>query len=68
MPMAAHTKLVNQPLTIQMQRLTDRYVWFDLSINRLMLASAQIERVILEKPDEAIYPSNLAERFKSKKQ
>lgn len=51
-----------------MQRLTDRYVWFDLSINRLMLASAQIERVILEKPDEAIYPSNLAERFKSKKQ
>ena len=39
-PMAAHTKIVNQPLTIQMQRLTDRYVWFDLSINRLMLASA----------------------------
>ena len=40
MPMAAHAKIVNQPLTIQMQRLTDRYVWFDLSINRLMLASA----------------------------
>ena len=39
-PMAAHTKIVNQPLAIQMQRLTDRYVWFDLSINRLMLASA----------------------------
>lgn len=40
MPMAAHTKLVNQSLAIQMQRLTDRYVWFDLSINRLMLTSA----------------------------